>query len=263
MCCLLGSWFPEELPELGEPVLAAGLSIPSRLEPPGWHSPPGMGPAPGRREPAAAGGWRQCLQRSAFGLGTSPASHLGLSPRGAGSGPGNSLLPAGADCLGDPKRGEWIWRWQPQRGADLTHLAASVPTRRPSRLLPGAAEGPRDGRVPSLLRNVLGAMPTGRQWDRAGDEVAILCLVLLARARAQVGAAGMVPPGAASLPDTGAVADGGTVQQLAGHTGTALGSQAKWGPPGSPQHSPSAWRGPLPALLRRALLPLSPPFSIT
>lgn len=144
----------EELPERGgrgEPVLIAGRSVSSRPEPPGPRSPPGMGPALGRREPAAVGDG-ECLQRSGLWLGTSPASHLGLSLQGAVSGPGNSLPPAGADCLGEPKRGEWIWRWQPERGADL---AASVPTRGPSRPLPGAAEGPQDGSFPSL-------MPLGR-----------------------------------------------------------------------------------------------------
>lgn len=178
MCCSLGSWLPEprgELPERGgrrEPVPGAGLSVSSRPEPPGPRSPPGMGPALGRREPAAVGDG-ECLQPSELWLGTSPASHLGLSLRGAGPGPGNSLPPAGADCLGEPKRGEWIWRWQPETGADP---AASVPTRAPSRPLPGAVEGPWDGSFSSLLRDALGEMapePTSRWWNQAGDEAAL------------------------------------------------------------------------------------------
>ncbi|XP_035169548.1 uncharacterized protein LOC118159008 [Oxyura jamaicensis] len=148
-----------------------------------------MGPALGRREPAAVGDGAR-LQRSGLWLGTSPASHLGLSLQGAGSGPGNSLPPAGADCLGEPKRGEWIWRWQPERAADL---AASVPTRGPSRPLAGAAEGPRDGSFPSLLREASGVI--WRWWDRAGDAVAFPCPVLLGRIRAQAEVLGCLRPG--------------------------------------------------------------------
>lgn len=146
----------EELPEWGgwgEPILVAGWFGSSRMEPPGPRSPLGMGPALGRREPAVVGDG-ECLQRSGLWLSTSPASHLGLSLQGAVSGPGNSLPPSGADCLGEPKRGEWIWHWQPERAEDL---AASVPTQGPSRPLPGAVEGPWDGSFPFLLLDAFGA----------------------------------------------------------------------------------------------------------
>jgi len=194
------------------------------------------------------------LQRAGLWLGTSPASHLGLSLQGAVSGPGNSLPPAGADCLGEPKRGEWIWRWQPERGVEL---AASVPTRGPSRPLPGAAEGLRDGSFPSLLRDAFGAAgpdadgvlvgrSRGRGRARAGGGS---CWDSSPWARRPCPMPGAAQPAVLQLMagPSGSRPPGPRACRAALEPGCSPGvSRPSRDPLGSPRHSPSTWRGPLP-----------------